>query len=152
MSDLDEVVQLQSDPRVSDFVGALDRAEAEEKLSANERDWDERGYGRFAVIERETGRFIGRSGLKFWTEFEETEAGWTLRPDAWGHGYATEAAQASIDWGFENFDFPYITALIEPRNERSRRVAERLGMTVIREDTHPMGMPVDVFAIDATLK
>ena len=142
-------MELQADPRVSEFLGALGRDEAEQKVRANEGEWDDRGYGRFAVIERATGRFIGRVGLKYWTEFDETEVGWALRPDAWGHGYATEAAEASIDWGFENFDLPYITALIEPKNERSRRVAERLGMSVIREDTHPMGVHVDVFALFA---
>ena len=133
------------DPEVSRFVGSLDRTEAREKLKGNEREWAELGYGRAAVIERNSGRFLGRAGLKLWEQFGETEAGWAFRRDAWGHGYATEAGRATIDWGFANFDLPYITAMIEPANTRSLAVAERLGLTPLRQD-ELLGRPVTVFA------
>lgn len=58
-----------------------------------------------------------------------------LRPEAWGHGYATEAARACAGWGFREFGYPYLTAMIRLQNNRSIRVAERLGMTPLREDT-----------------
>src|SRR4051794_27580440 len=112
-SDLDEVVALHLDPEVSRFVGELGRDEALSRLEENERDWRGRGYGRAAVIERSSGRFLGRAGLKFWPQFGETEAGWTLRRDAWGQGFATEAGRATLDWGLASFDLAYITAMIE---------------------------------------
>ncbi len=60
-----------------------------------------------AVLGRLSGRFLGRVGLKYWPQFDETEVGWVLRRDAWGHGYATEAARACLDWGFGNLAIPY---------------------------------------------
>ena len=136
---------MHADPEVARFVGSLDREEATAKLRGNEREWSELGYGRSAVIERASGRFLGRSGLKWWEQFGETEAGWAFRRDAWGHGYATEAARATFEWGFANFGFEYITAMIEPANERSLAVAERLTLKPLRKD-ELLGRPVTVFA------
>lgn len=53
----------------------------------------------------------------------------------WGHGYATEAARACAEWGFRAFAYPYLTAMIAAENARSVRVAERLGMTRLRDDS-----------------
>jgi RimJ/RimL family protein N-acetyltransferase len=96
-------------------------------------------------VDRESGRFLGRTGLKYWPQFEETEVGWVLRPDAWGQGYATEAARACLDWAFTELGLPFVTAMIAPGNERSIRVAERIGMEPIRED-ELLGDPVVVYA------
>jgi RimJ/RimL family protein N-acetyltransferase len=52
-----------------------------------------------------------------------------------------------VEWGFQNLDLPYLTAMIRPDNGRSIRVAERLGMTPLREDIH-MGQPVVVYSIN----
>jgi RimJ/RimL family protein N-acetyltransferase len=60
--------------------------------------------------------------------------GWVLRREAWGQGFATEAARACAGWEFGNLDIPYLTAMIRPENEPSIRVAERLGMTPLRDD------------------
>ena len=70
-----------------------------------------------------------------------------LRRDAWGNGYATEAARACLGWSFAELDVPYLTATINPDNVRSTRVAERLGMTPLREDV-PLGDPVVVYSLD----
>lgn len=143
---LDELVALSDDPDVTRFVTALDRPMAEERLRANEREWAERGHGMFALLDRREGRFLGRAGLRYWPQFDETEVGWVLRRDAWGHGYATEAATASLDWGFRSLAVPYFTAMIVPANERSIAVARRLGMTPIREDVL-LESPVVVHAL-----
>jgi RimJ/RimL family protein N-acetyltransferase len=73
--------------------------------------------------------------------------GWTLRADSWGRGYATEAAQACLDWGFRNLDLDYVTAMIRPGNDPSVRVAQRLGFTVLREDTL-WDKPITVYALN----
>ena len=147
VADVEEVVAVQADPEIERFLGPLDRDEALKRLHENDREWRELGYGRMAILDRASGRFLGRAGLKYWPQFEETEAGWTLRKDAWGHGYATEAARASIEWGFASFDVPYITAMIEPPNTRSLAVAARLGMSRLREDVL-LGRNVTVFAVE----
>jgi RimJ/RimL family protein N-acetyltransferase len=100
-----------------------------------------------AVLALHEDRFLGRVGLRYWAQFDETEVGWTLRPETWGRGYASEAARACLDWGFRQFEFEYLTAMIRPDNASSLRVAERLGMTPLREDVLHDG-PVIVHAID----
>jgi RimJ/RimL family protein N-acetyltransferase len=133
-ADLDDLLALHAHPQVAEFVGTLDPVMARSRLADNERHWTERGHGRMAIRDRATGRFLGRTGLLYWPQFVEVEVGWTLAPDAWGHGYATEAATACIEWGFENLSVPYLTAMVHPRNERSLRVAHRLGFERLRDD------------------
>jgi RimJ/RimL family protein N-acetyltransferase len=144
--DVDELVAIHAEPEVARFMGAFDRVKVSEWLEQNQRDWSEHGYGRLAMVDRATGRLLGRTGLKYWPQFRETEVGWVLRPDAWGHGFATEAALACAEWGFENLDLPYITAMIRPDNRRSIHVAERLDMSPLREDIL-LEEPVVVYSI-----
>jgi len=104
------------------------------------------GHRIVAIEERANGRFAGRVLLYDWPQFGETEIGWTLLSGARGNGYATEAARAFADWGFANLNVPYLISLIDPENEPSRRVAERLGMSVIRGEVLE-GEPHDVYAL-----
>ena len=150
LDDLDEFVALHADPEVTGFIRAFDRAEAEERLRRDEREWQERGHGMLAVLDLESGRFLGRAGLKHWPQFDETELGWVLRRDAWGRGYATESVRACIEWGFSEFDVPYLTAMINAANLRSIRVAERLGLTPVRKDML-LDDPVVVYATERTV-
>ena len=145
-TDLDEFVALHDDAEVTRFIRRLDRPAAEERLRELAREWLERGHGMFAVLNRVSGRFLGRAGLKYWPQFDETEIGWVLRRDAWGLGYATEAASACLDWGFASLDLPYFTAMIHPENQASIRLARRLGMSPSRSDVL-LGDPVVVFVI-----
>ncbi|WP_349252436.1 GNAT family N-acetyltransferase [Streptomyces sp. A2-16] len=75
------------------------------------------------------------------------ELGWTLKAETWGHGYATEAARACLDWGFVTLDEPYFISLIRPGNTASVRVAERLGFASLRQD-ELFGNPVTVYSMD----
>ncbi|MCW5251375.1 GNAT family N-acetyltransferase [Streptomyces sp. SHP 1-2] len=145
--DVDAFVALHADERVSRFVGAYSRERALERLADVERQWAQRGHGLCAVELRSGGEFIGRTGLNHWAEFDEVELGWTLKPGAWGHGYATEAARACLDWGFATLDTDRFTSMIRPGNTASLRVAERLGFTPLREDTL-FGGPVTVHSLD----
>lgn len=146
-SDVDVFVELHADLRVNRFVGAYSRQQALERLAVVERQWAERGHGLCAIELKSTGGFIGRSGLQHWEQFGEVELGWTLRAEHWGHGYATEAAQACLDWGFATLEEDYFTALMRPGNEPSVRVAERLGFSPRRQDMLK-GSPVTVYALD----
>ncbi len=146
IEDLDDFATLHADPEVTRFVLPLDRGEAEERLRKDDREWEERGHGLLAVTDKESGRFLGRTGLKHWPQFEETEVGWILARDAWGNGYATEAARACIEWGLSQFEMPYLTAMISSENAPSIAVAERLGFAPLRED-RLLGEPVVVYAL-----
>jgi RimJ/RimL family protein N-acetyltransferase len=146
-ADIDEVVELHAMPEVKRTMGAFDRSAARARLERNELEWSERGHGLVAILERATGRFLGRSGLKYWPQFDETEVGWVLRTDAWGHGFATEAGRACLDWGFRDLLLPYLTAMIVTDNHRSIGVAKRLGMKPLRADSL-MDLPVVVYAIE----
>jgi RimJ/RimL family protein N-acetyltransferase len=143
MADLDEFAALHADPEVTRFVRPLDRAAARERLELAGLEWAQQGYGMLAVLDRATDRFLGRTGLKHWPQFDEIELGWILRRDVWGQGYATEAAGACADWAFRELDLPCLTAMIHPANVRSVGVAERLGFKPLREDVL-LGDPVVV--------
>ncbi|MGQ4511713.1 GNAT family N-acetyltransferase [Streptomyces sp. DW26H14] len=145
VADADRFVALHADERVNRFVGSYTRERAEERLAGIERQWAERGHGLCAVELKETGGFIGRSGLQYWESFDETELGWTFAAEAWGKGYATEAARAALAWGWEALSVPYVTAMIRHGNTPSVRVAERLGFTPLREDELG-GNPVTVYS------
>lgn len=145
--DLDELVRLQEDPEVARFMGRPSREWLEGWMRSSEAEWRERGHGRLAIVEREGGEFLGRTGLKYWSQFEETEVGWALHPEARGKGYATEAAAAVLRWGFERFDdLSLVTAMIQPENAASIAVAERLGMSPLRADKL-LGDAVTVYGI-----
>lgn len=131
---LDAVTSLYADPRVTTFLKPLDEAAHLARLRETEDMWSTRGYGRVALHDRTSGRFLGRGGLHYWDQFGEVEVGWVLSADAWGHGYATEAGSAWIDWAFAELDVPYVTACIAPENVPSLAVAERLTMTPLRSD------------------
>lgn len=146
MDDLDEFLILHEDPAVARFMGSYERAGMVEYLRTVLAEWEERGRGRLAILERGSGRFIGRTGLKHWSQFGETEVGWVLGPGDRGKGYATEAGRASLAWGFEQLDLPYITSMIQPVNVGSVAVAERLGMKPIRTD-ELLGAEVLVYAL-----
>jgi RimJ/RimL family protein N-acetyltransferase len=146
VEDVDDLVVMHEDPLVARFMGTRDPAWFERYIDIVAEEWADRGHGRVAVVERESGRFVGRSGLKHWPQFDETEVGWALHASARGRGYATEAGAASLGWGFEQLGLLYVTANIQPANVASIRVAERLGMKPIRTD-RLLGEEMTVYAI-----
>lgn len=95
--------------------------------------WDMRGYGQWAIEEHSSGRFIGRAGIINPVDWPGPEVGYLLGKDWWGRGYATEAARAAIDWGFEHFGFDDLISLIDPANRPSIAVATRLGESLCGE-------------------
>jgi RimJ/RimL family protein N-acetyltransferase len=129
-NDLDEMVQFMAAPEIAQFLGTFTRDEADTWLAEVNHSWTELGYGRLAITDRRTGRLLGRTGLRRFPELDATELGWTLRRDAWGHGYATEAAKACANWAFVQRGIDKLISLIEHGNRRSVLLANRLGMRV----------------------
>ena len=88
-------------------------------------------YGRWAVHLKPNHEFIGWCRLKYRPELDEIDLGYRFMKQFWGKGFATEAAYASIKYGFEKLDLPIITGRSEPANTASCKVLERCGMFYI---------------------
>ncbi len=96
------------------------------------------GHGLWAVEFNETGLFAGQCGLisQVVEGIPEVEIGYLLKSCYWHHGYATEAAAACRDYGFHALGKDSLISLIRPENTPSRRVAERVGMTIEKKTLH----------------
>lgn len=87
---------------------------------------EERGVR--VAVDDAAGRFLGWCTLAEWNpEFRTAELGFCFAREAWGHGYATEAAAALLDWGFPAMDLNRVDGQVDTRNPPSARVLERLG-------------------------
>ena len=93
------------------------------------------GYGLFSVILKETGELIGDCGLEQMEDQGAAELGYDFRSDFWNQGYATEAALAVRDYAFDVLKLPRLISLIRVGNLASKRVAEKVGMTLAEEFT-----------------
>jgi RimJ/RimL family protein N-acetyltransferase len=124
---------------------SLDRVE---RMIAHQLEhWQEHGYGWWAVEPTPTGEFIGWCGLQFLSETEETEVGYLLGKPFWGQGLATEGAQTSLLYGFEDLGLETIVAIVHPENIASQRVIEKLGMSFTGR-AHYFGMPCYHYTIE----
>jgi len=108
--------------------------------------WALRSFGMWAVEECASGAFIGRIGLWQPEGWPGTEVGWMLGPAWWGRGYATEAARASLAWGFEHLPVDEVVSLIQPHNQASQAVAGRIGESY-RGETPFRGSTTGLWAI-----
>ncbi|MEP6995339.1 MAG: GNAT family N-acetyltransferase, partial [Acidobacteriota bacterium] len=89
--------------------------------------WQLRGYGMWAVVERESTRVIGHMGFLNPEGGRGLELGWALEQSVWGRGYALEGARAAVEYGFSTMHAELIRCVIRGENVRSIRLAERLG-------------------------
>lgn len=117
--------------------GAQPRSVAWRGFMATAGAWAMQGFSVFTVIEKAGGRWIGRVGPIKPEGWPGTEVGWALAQEAWGHGYATEAAAAAMDWAFDHLGWSEAIHCIAPDNLASQDVARRLGSSVLRRATLP---------------
>lgn len=117
-----------ADPETMRFLGGVQpRATAWRGLCAMAGAWHISGFAMFSVVERESGRWIGRVGPWQPEGWPGTEVGWGIAREFAGKGYALEAAIASIDFAFDQLGWDEVIHCINPENTRSIRLAERLG-------------------------
>lgn len=103
--------------------------------------------GRWAVERKEDGMVVGGLAIRLLPPFEEDlEISWQLRPEAWGHGYATEAGTALIRWAFTQ-DIDELFAVARPKNTRAVATAKRLGMTWVGETSKYYDLTLQVFRV-----
>ncbi|MBI1187783.1 MAG: GNAT family N-acetyltransferase [Alphaproteobacteria bacterium] len=114
--------------------------------------WALLGFGMFSVIEKESGRWVGRLGP--WQPggegggWPDTEVGWGLVKEVQGKGYATEGAAAAIDWAFGTLGWTRVVHCIAKDNPASQAVARRLGSSVLAEEVMlpaPISVPIDLW-------
>lgn len=123
----------------------FDAALIDRLLLEDRQHWQRHGFGPWVLVERGSGRFVGRGGLA-WTRVEEelaVELPWTIEPELQGRGLATEAARAAVEWAAE-IRLEEVVAMILPANQPSQRVAEKSGFERAGESLHA-GLPHLVF-------
>lgn len=133
--DIDAMQAIFADPRVMDAFdhAPFDRVQTEQWVRRNLDHQREYGYGLFAVVLRTSGGVIGNCGLTHMKLKDEPvlELGYDLRSAYWGQGLATEAALSARDYAFDTLEVSRLVGLIREGNHRSRRVAEKVGMSLM---------------------
>ena len=146
--DLDGFAALVGDPESARFLGGVQpRTVAWRAMSAMAGSWALQGFAMFSVLEKATGRWVGRVGPWRPEGWPGTEVGWGLLRECWGRGYATEAATAAIDWAFDHLGWTEVIHCIVPENTPSQEVARRLGSRLLRPVKLPP--PYDTLTIEA---
>jgi len=145
-TDLEGWAALDADARATQFIGGRqDRNASWQGLATAAGMWALRGLGLFSVLERDTGRWVGRVGPWVPEGAIGTEVGWAIAPAAWGKGYAVEAAAAAIDWAFDHLGWTQVIHCIDAPNTPSISVATRLGSSWLRADREADGKSVEVY-------
>jgi len=131
VQDLDRWAEMMANPQAARFIGGIQpKPTAWRGLMTVAGAWSLTGVGMFSVIEKDSGRWIGRVGPWMPHGWPGTEVGWALHPDAWGKGFACEAAIATIDYAFTTLGWSDVIHCIDPENKPSLAVARRLGSTM----------------------
>jgi len=111
------------------------------------RHWNERGYGLWAVESQPDGELMGRCGLQYLAELDEVEVDFILGKAFWGQGFGTEAARASVRYGFEELGLERVVGIAHVENRASQRVLEKLGMALV-EQREFFGIPCYRYAVE----
>ncbi|HEY1723876.1 MAG TPA: GNAT family N-acetyltransferase [Steroidobacteraceae bacterium] len=128
LEDFGPWAEMMSDSDAARFIGGVQaRAVSWRGFMTMAGAWQLQGFAMFSVIERASGRWIGRLGPWYPEGWPGTEIGWAIVRDCWGRGYATEGAAASMDWAFEVLGWNEAIHSIAPDNIASQVVARKLG-------------------------
>ncbi|MEC3905936.1 GNAT family N-acetyltransferase [Tamlana sp. 2201CG12-4] len=142
MSDLPGMFVLDSDPDVHKYLGNKPVKTIEESRKILESvidQYQERGIGRWAVIEKSSGDFIGWSGLRLNTEYNMNgytkyyDVGYRLKKQYWGKGYATESGIAALNYAFNTLKLPVLYATTEIGNQASHNALLKIGLHYVKD-------------------
>jgi ribosomal-protein-alanine N-acetyltransferase len=140
---------LDSNPRVLRYLGTApltDLAQSHAALARVQDEYQREGLGRWAVELRATGEFLGWAGLKMNRQpmngrLSFIDIGYRLLEAHWGHGYATEAGQAWLAYGFDTLNLPLISGYAEAAHGASRRILEKIGLQLVNLFEDANGTP-----------
>ena len=152
--DVDALFSMDSDPKVHAFLGKRpveQKSESEKVIVQVRKQYQEHGIGRWAVILKETGDFVGWSGLKWETRLrpgmEYYDLGYRLKQKFWGLGIASESAAAAVAYGFTQIKLQKICGAAHIDNLGSIKVLKRLGLR-FTERFEFGGMPCNFYELD----
>lgn len=127
-----------ADEEATRYIGGVQaRSMAWRSLAGMLGSWHLQGFAMFSVIEKASGRWVGRVGPWQPEGWPGTEVGWSIVREAWGRGYAPEAATACIDWAFAQLGWEEVIHTIDPDNRNSQAVAAKLGSRLLRMGSLP---------------
>lgn len=131
LADLDRWTEMMADAETTRFIGGVQaRSVVWRALMCMIGAWHETGVAMFSVLEKSSGRWLGRVGPWAPEGWPGNEVGWSLHRDAWGQGIAYEAACASMDYAVDVLGWDDIIHSIDPDNLPSQQLAQRLGSTL----------------------
>ena len=131
--DLDGWAAFSADPVATEHLGGpVERSVAWRQLCTMAGAWEINGFAMFSVIERATGKWVGRLGPWMPEGWPGTEVGWGVAAEFAGRGYAYEGAIAAMDYAVDVLGWSEVIHTIAPENTRSIRLAQRLGSTNLR--------------------
>ena len=136
-----------NDPDVMRYIGngaTRTSDDAARYIASFEKEWNECGFGLFAVELKQTGDLIGFTGFALPAFLPEVlpsvEIGWRFSSQTWGNGYASEAATASLSFGTTNLGITDIVSICQTGNEASKRIMQKLGLVFDRTTLDPSCM------------
>ncbi|MDR0823864.1 MAG: GNAT family N-acetyltransferase [Prevotella sp.] len=154
-NDFAELCEILQDEEVMyAYEHAFSNEEVEDWLNRNLKRYSDAGFGLWAVIKKDTNKFIGQCGLTV-QEIDNgkyLEIGYLLKKKYWHNGFAIEAATACKTYAFDILKQGKVYSIIRTNNIASQKVAERVGMKVVKEITkhyYEMDMPHYVYCIEA---
>ncbi|MFI9048355.1 GNAT family N-acetyltransferase [Streptomyces sp. NPDC053427] len=156
--DLAPMADINADPLVMRWIGdgtVLDLDQTAQAIEQWEEEWDDEGFGLFAVELLASGELAGCVGLSVPEYLPDAlpgiEISWRLGRQYWGQGYASEAAQAVLEFALQDRGLDRVVAIDRPGNEASENVMRKLGLVLERETVHPeYGHALTVHSIDLT--
>ncbi|MEM1382543.1 MAG: GNAT family N-acetyltransferase [Pseudomonadota bacterium] len=129
------------------YGGPLEPHRAFQRLAADLGHWHLKGFGKFVLERHHTAAPIGGCGIVHPEGWPSHELTWWLLPSARGHGFATEASQAVLDWAYGQLGWSAVETHMRDENTAARALTARLGGRVIRREIFPDGIARDVFAL-----
>lgn len=145
-NDFQDLYRLYSDAEVMKYLSMRTREQTQASLSKQIQHWQQHNFGMWAVVERESGKIIGRCGLGFLDNTSEVGLGYVFDKSYWNRGIATEASKATLKYGFLEAKLERIVAIAKPENTASVRVIQKVGMTY-QKSTRYYGHDVVYYAI-----
>jgi len=141
MSDAEDFFEMDAAPEVHRYLGNNPSTSIEQARSVIDnirQQYIDNGIGRWAAVEKSSGKFIGWSGLKFITDIENNQThfydvGYRLHPNFWGKGYATESAKAALEYGFSTLQLKEIIGMCHEENTASRKALEKCGLKFVEK-------------------
>jgi RimJ/RimL family protein N-acetyltransferase len=138
-TDADDLFEIDSNPEVHKYLGnnpVKHIDQIREVINSVQMQYQQNGIGRWAVIEKSSGKFIGWSGLKFIQDEKNNhinfyDVGYRLHPDSWGKGYATESGRAALKFGFEVLGLTEVWGTCHEENIASKKSLEKCGLRFV---------------------